>query len=410
MNSLVRRSVRSFALLAALTCAAPGAPARAQAWHPEKLTILLGHAATGTHGRAAQALAKAWHVTLGAPVVVLARGRNSMLQTAGEFVRSPRDGRFVLAGDLGQLALSYARERPNWLWERSLEHFGVFGVDPAVLYTSASGGPDQLTKVIEAARARSYPVAVGVWESLETLVLYDAARNAQLRFQVVPVGEGAGLFDAVTGQKVPVGFGRMSSYRGEDRAISVLAVAGALGHQLTGGVPTLDGALGAVLPAAGYFDVLTVHANFQRLFPARYESLKRSFLRALTNEDYLRAIDDLGLNAKGTESADHDRLLSSVREWWDAARNVNDAFGARPAQITTRGKLTAVEDDGHRLRYLGLDGKIHDLHLDPDLTAVLYDGIPATDADPLARLKVGMLCRIALPSPVALQASSLSCK
>lgn len=110
-------SLLGFALCLALVLTAgvvlPGA-ASAQGWHPTRLTILLGHTMNGLDGRIAQVPARVWSRHLGAPVVIAARGRCSTLKTAGEFIQRPRDGSVVLAGDLGYLALAYARERPTW--------------------------------------------------------------------------------------------------------------------------------------------------------------------------------------------------------------------------------------------------------------------------------------------------------
>lgn len=69
-----------------------------------------------------------------------------------------------------------------------------------------------------------------------------------------------------------------------------------------------------------------------------------------------------------------------------------------------------VEDGGRRLRYLGLDGKIHDLSADAELTEVTIAGAASRSEEPLAGLRTGMLCEIAWPSAMAVQASRLACK
>lgn len=384
--------------------------ARAQHWQPEKITILLGHARGSAIDRATVALAEAWRAKLGAPVVVLARGRAGMLRAAGEFAISPRDGRIVLAGDLAALALSYARTRPVWIWERTFEHLGVFAIDPAVLFTGTSSDIDDLGDIISQARMQPYPVAVAAWNGIENVVLQDVARSLGLRFTVTPVGGGAGFANAVSRGAMRLGFGRLSFLHDQRRSVRILAHGGALGREVMGGSATLDAVFGVSVPPVGRFDVITVHAGFQRNFPARYEKLRRSLEAAREDEDYRETLSELGFGTEGAGAVGHGEILAAVRQWWDAAARVAPVLAAVPAPTQTRGKLTRIEDNGRRLRYLGLDGEVHDLAADPEETEVTVAGTVQGGSDPLAGLKEGMICEIVWPSPVAVQASRLACK
>lgn len=409
MTILLRRL--TFALLVAILAIGPFAmPVRADDWRPEKITVLLGHVPGGTVGRATEALAKVWSVKLGTPVVVVARGRASMLRAAGEFVLSPRDGRVVLAGDLGPLALAYTRARPSWTWARTLEHAGIYAVDPAVLFTSSSSGIDDLGDVLQQSRAQPYPVVIAAWDSLENVVLQDAAQVAGLRFAVTAAGGGPGLFDAVSKGTVRLAFGRLSLLQENRRAVRLFAHAGALGHEVAGGSATLDAALGVPSAPAGGFAAITVHAGLQRNFPERFERLKRSLRAARTDPNYLEALEELGLTTEGAAGIEHEEILAAVREWWDSAARVASIIGNVPPPVQTRGKLLQVEDEGRRLRYLGLDGKTHDLAADPEDTEITIAGVVPAMADPLMALKAGMLCEISRPSTLAVQASRLACR
>jgi hypothetical protein len=160
---------------------------------------------------------------------------------------------------------------------------------------------------------------------------------------------------------------------------------------------------------AGRFDTITVHADVQRQFPARYESLKRSFFAAREDAQFREELKEMGLGAEGQDAADHAQLFAAVRGWWDAAGRVGAVLEAPPAEHRSRGKITRLEADGERVHYLALDGRIHELRLDPEFSAVTVVGV-ARGEDPVAALKVGMLCDIAWPSRAAVQASRLSCR
>jgi hypothetical protein len=184
--------------------------ASAQDWRPARLTILLGHTLDGLDGRITRVLVRVWRRHLRAPVVIAAGGRRSLLKTAGEFTRRPRDGSVVLAGDLGYLALAYARERPDWAWARSFEHLGVFARDPAMMFVAADAtNIDDFYDVVRAAREGPYRIGVGHWLSLENLLVHDAAAQAGLQFKPIPIGSGESLLAAVLGGKVPLAFGRL---------------------------------------------------------------------------------------------------------------------------------------------------------------------------------------------------------
>jgi tripartite-type tricarboxylate transporter receptor subunit TctC len=397
------------ACLAVAFAALASLGARAEDWRPDKITVYSGHAPSSSFGRAATALGAAWQKQLGVPVVIVPRGRASMLRAAGELMLKPRDGRFVVAGDLGALAIGYARTRPDWLWARSLEHIGVFAVDPIVLFTSTSSGLDDFGEVQAAARGRSYPVAVSAWDSIENIVLQDAARAAGLLFAVTPAGGGEGLFSVASRGTVRLGFGRMSLLRAHRRSLRILAQASVLDAATASHVVTMSALMGVPAAPAGGFAAITVHAGVRNGFPERHDRLRRTLDAARADKDYLEALEDLDLLPDESGHA-HDQLMPIVRQWWDAAARVAPVLAGAPAELRTRGKLTVVEEEGRRLRYLGLDGKIHNLSADAELTEVTIAGAASTGDEPLAALRAGMLCEIAWPSSMAVQASRLACK
>lgn len=397
------------ACLTAMLPALASGVARAEDWRPDKITVYSGHAPSGSFGRAAMALGAALQKHLGVPVVVVPRGRASMLRAAGELMLKPRDGRFVVAGDLGALAIDYARARPDWLWARSLEHVGIFAVDPAVLFTSTSSGLDDFGEVQAAARSQPYPVAVSAWDSIENIVLQDAARAAGLRFAVTPAGGGEGLFSVASRGTVRLALGRMSLLREHRRSLRILAHAGVLDAATASHVVTFSTLMGVPAAPAGGYATITVHAGLRNSFPERHDRLRRTLDAARADKDYLEALEELDLSPD-TAGLAHDQLLPIVRQWWDAAARVAPVLAGAPAEMQTRGKLTVVEDGGRRLRYLGLDGKIHDLSADAELTEVTIAGAASRSEEPLAGLRTGMLCEIAWPSAMAVQASRLACK
>jgi hypothetical protein len=400
-----------FALWGALILAAAlGLPgmASAQDWRPARLTILLGHTLDGLDGRITRVLVRVWRRHLRAPVVIAAGGRRSLLKTAGEFTRRPRDGSVVLAGDLGYLALAYARERPDWAWARSFEHLGVFARDPAMMFVAADAtNIDDFDDVVRAAREGPYRIGVGHWLSLENLLVHDAAAQAGLQFKPIPIGSGESLLAAVLGGKVPLAFGRLSDVAAKPHAINILAAAQALGPAVNG-TKTIDAAIGTVTAPAGRVGVISVHAGFQRAHPARFERLNRSFRAVINDAEYQEALTKLGLTLKGAQNIDHARLMSSVRLWWDAYRRVGAKLSILPAPVITRSKISFVGEGGRVLRYLGLDGKQHDLHTDADETELIISGIAVTGAEPLKAIRIGLICIIARPTAIALEASRLA--
>lgn len=404
---------RAASLLALCLVLAAPAPAPAAGGAPERITVLAAHAAGGRDDALTRALAEAWDRRLGIPVTVKALGRGTALRAVAEFVRAPRDGTVVLAGDLGRLALAYGEARPAWIWERTLEHLGAFALDPVRLVAAGAKGPEgmaEVTSVAAAARAAPVTIGIGGWGSLDHLVLLDAAAQAGLAFAVVPVDAGPGLARALAEGELGLAFARRSALKGIGRDLTVLAAAPLPGGGLPGGAPALDAALGTVTAPAGGVAVISVHADFQRAFPARYERLKRGLAAALEDEAYGEALDALGLTAAGAARLDHPPLMAALRRWWDLARRAGAGVGPPPAAVATRGKLTRVEAGGRALGYLGLDGKIHDLAADPEATELLVGGAAVTAPAPLAALKEGMLCEITWPSPLALEASKLACK
>lgn len=392
--------------LALLLAVAPQASAQ---WRPARLTILLGHTADGTDGELARALAVAWAQALGAPVVVDARGRDSALMAAGEFTHDPHDGTVVLAGDLGDLALAYAREHPVWNWARTLEHFDIFALDPAVLATGAFSGLKDVDRIADFARTRTFKVGVRRWLSIDNLILNDMAAQAGLRFEPAPAGSGTSLVRALTDGKVPLAFGRQSDLAGAGRQIVLLAAAPSVDGTTLDRARNLDAVFGTHTAAAGRVDAISVHADFQRVFPERYDILKRSLAIALDDPAYRKVLTRHGLTLDGADSLDHAALLAMVRRWWDAVHRVGDVLDNAPEPTVTRGKITALKEGGRLVRYLGLDGKIHDLRADPDATELLVAGAAVTGPSPLAALKVGMLCEIAWPAVIAFEASRLNC-
>jgi hypothetical protein len=401
-------SAACFVLVMAGTVGLPGV-ARAQDWRPDQLTILLGNTLNGPDGRITQVLARIWRRHLGSPVVIVSRGPRSLLKAAGEFTHQPRDGSVVLAGDLGCLALAYARERPTWSWARSFEHIGIFARDPALVFIAADRATiDDLDDVVRVARAAPFRVGVRHWFSLENLLLHDIAAQARLNLQSVPIGAGESLLAAVLNDKVSLVFGRQSDIAAKRRAINVLATARAIGPAVKG-IQTLDAALATVTAPAGRIGVITVHAGFQRAHPARYERLKRSFQATINDEKYQAALVKLGFTSQGTNNIDHARLITTVRLWWDAYRRVGAKLALSPAPVTTRGKISFVGEGGRVLRYLGLDGKQHNLHANADETDLVIGGVARVGADPLKALRVDMICEITRPSALALEASRLTC-
>lgn len=404
------RVIFAAAALAVVASLAAVTEVSAREWRPARLTILLGDTAEGIDGTLTRALAAAWSQALGTRVVVDARGRNDALDAADAFTHSPHDGTVVLAGDLGDLALAYAHEHPLWNWARTLEHFGVFALDPAVLLTGTSSGIRNLDAVAAAARVHGYQVGVTRWRSVDNLVLSDVAAQVGLRWHAVPAGSGASLVRALTDGKLPLAFGRLSDLAVAGRHVAVLAVARPIDGPPLVQARTLDAVLGTRTAPAGRIDVISVHADFQRIFPARYDILKRSLAIALDDPGYRKTVSRLRLTLAGVDDVDHGMLLATVRRWWDEISRVGAVLDLPPAPTATRGKITALGEGGRRIRYLGLDGRTHELRIDPDNTALVVNGDAVTGARPLRALKVGMLCRIAWPSAIAVEASRLNCR
>jgi hypothetical protein len=175
--------------------------------------------------------------------------------------------------------------------------------------------------------------------------------------------------------------------------------------------PLFDRALGVAAAApAGRANAIIVHGCLRGDFPERFEALKRSLAAAVASEEHRELLAALGLHRLGVETFDHAGLMGTVRQWWDAESRVAGFLAAEPPPVETRGKITALADGGRRVRYLGLDGKAHELLVDHDETDLRVNGATADGDGALGRLKPGMICEIAWPSAAALEASRLVCK
>jgi len=385
-----------------------GSPAEAR-WKPERVTILLGQTAQGFEGRLVRALAREWSLKLLAPVVVVARGRGRVMAAADEFIRAPRDGTVVLATDLGRLALEYARARPGWIWPQTFEHLGVFALDPVFLFTADDQHDVTLDTVLGAVRKAGQGIGIGHWHSLENLALHDAARRGGLRFQIQPVGSGESLVAAVTGGSLQLALGHASDLARHRGDIEVLAELPGLGPRPPIH-PLFDRALGTAMVSAGRANIILVHARLRQDFPERFEALKRSLAAAVASEAHDKTLHILGLHRLGVETFDHAGLMDTVRHWWDAEAQVAGSLAAEPPHVATRGKIRAIADDGRRVSYLGLDGKAHELLVDPDETDLRINGVAANGDMGMERLRPGMICEIVWPGAAAREASRLACK
>lgn len=395
-------------LALALACALLPGTTAAAGWKPARVTILLGQTAEGFEGRLVRGLARIWSLKLLAPVVVAAQGRGRVMKAADAFTRATRDGTVVLAADLGRLALEYARARPGWVWTRTFEHLGVFALDPVYLFADEDSRGATLETMLKAARTGEQDIGVGHWHTLENLALHDMARRAGLRFRAKPVGSGDSLAAAVIDGKLAFALGPASDLARHRSDIRVLAELPGLGTRPPGH-PLLDRALGIASVPAGRVNAIIVHGRLRRDFPERFEILKRSLTAAVASEEHRGLLAALGLHRLGVETLDHPGLMGAVRQWWDAEARVAGSLAAEPPPVETRGKITALADEGRRVRYLGLDGKYHDLLVDPDETDLRIDGAAANGATALERLKPGMICEIAWPSVAAREASRLLC-
>ncbi|MFT5538523.1 MAG: hypothetical protein ACI82H_000035 [Alphaproteobacteria bacterium] len=268
---------------------------------------------------------------------------------------------------------------------------------------------DDLDDVVRAAREGPFSVGIGRWLSFENLLVHDVAAQAGLQLKPVPIGSGESLLAAVISGKLPLIFGRRSDIAVKRRVVNVLAQTQAIGLVVKG-TKTIDSALATVTAPAGRIDVITVHAGFQRAYPARFERLNRSFQAAINDEEYQEALIKLGFTTKGTHNIPHPRLMTSVRLWWDAYRRVGAKLALSPAPVITRGKISFVGKGGRVIRYLGLDGKQNDLHANADETDLVISGVSVAGAEPLKAIRVGLICEIARPSALALEASRLTCK
>lgn len=395
-------------LVLALACVLLPATRAEAAWKPARVTIVLGQSAEGFEGRLVRGLARVWSLKLLAPVVVAARGRGRVMEGADAFTRAPRDGTVVLAADLGRLALEYARARPGWVWTRTLEHLGVFALDPVFLFAADDRRGVSLDAMLAAARSQEQPIGVGRWHTLENLALHDMARRAGLRFKVQPVGSGDSLVTAVFDGKLPFALGRASDLARHRGDIRVLAELPGLGTRPSSH-PMFDRVIGTAAMPAGRVNAIIVHGRLRRDFPERFEVLKRSLAAAVASEEHRSLLANLGLHRLGVETLDHAGLMGAVRQWWDAEARVAGFLGAEPPLVQTRGKITALTDEGRRVRYLGLDGKFHELLVDPDETDLRISGAATNGTAVLERLKPGMICEIAWPSAAAREASRLFC-
>ena len=100
----------------------------------QRLFVVLPHSLGGGQDRLTRVLVKVWAKKLGAKLKVLNKRGASGRIGFDYFRTQPQDGTVLITTNIATTGIMYASQKPDWKWEDTVYHLGVFGVDPGAVF------------------------------------------------------------------------------------------------------------------------------------------------------------------------------------------------------------------------------------------------------------------------------------
>ena len=399
------------ALSAAVISMVALSAAQAAEWKPKQITIVLPHSLGGGQDRLTRVLVKVWAKKLGTKIKVLNKRGASGRIGFDYFRTQPQDGTVLITTNIATTGIMYASQKPDWKWEDTVYHLGVFGVDPGAIFVLKDSPFKSVKDVIAAGQKKTTVFALSSWRSTENITIHQLMTQKKASFQVIPIGGGGDLVTAVLGGHVPVGFGKVSNIqKGGDR-VRVLAVALAKNPVpgMTNNAPTLDKALGTkTLPVASYRSILAP-ASLAKEYPDRLKKLKSTFEATKDDAEYIKLAKKVGIATGNILDMDHPEMLTLVRSFWSAFDKHGSFFKTKLKVIKVSSKLLKVGKGGKKVTFIDTDGKKKTIKVHRRRTKVSIGGKRVKGKKGLKMLKAGMECEIGYIG-VPVLAKQLKCK
>lgn len=378
------------------------APSQAEAaWSPKKITIVLSHSLGGGQDRLTRAFIKVWSKHLGAKITVKPKNGASGRVGFDYFISQPRDGTVLLSSNIGTTSIMYVSQRPKWSWTEKVRFIGLMGIDPGAIFVLKDSKYKTIQDVIKDAKKKTVIVGLSSWNSLENIVLFSLPKKTGIKpLRVIPIGGGSDTVTAVLGKHLPIGFGKVSNIgKGGDK-IRFLAVVMAENPvaSLTGNAPTLDQALGIKTLAVASYRAIIAPGELASKYPDRLKKLKDTFEAAKDDPAYIKLAKKVGLHPKLIVDWDHDKLQSTVEQFWAAYESSDSVVKKKVKPTKVKIVLTGVKKKGKYILFTDKSGKKWKTRIHRRSTKLWINGkrIKGKKAVKKARkaLKKGSTCEI----------------
>jgi tripartite-type tricarboxylate transporter receptor subunit TctC len=380
-------------------------------WKPKQVTIVLPHSLGGGQDRLTRALVKVWAKKLDTKLKVLNKRGASGRIGFDYFRTQPQDGTVLITTNIATTGIMYASQKPDWKWEDTVYHLGVFGVDPGAIFVLKDSPFKSVKDVIAAGQKTTTVFALSSWRSTENMTIHQLMKQKKASYQVIPIGGGGDLVTAVLGGHVPVGLGKVSNIqKGGDR-VRVLAVALAKNPVpgMTNNAPPLDKVLGTkTVPVASYRSILAP-ASLSKKHPDRLKKLKSTFEAAKDDAAYIKLAKKVGIAPGNILDMDHPEMLTLVRSFWGAFDKHGSFFKTKLKVTKVSSKLLKVGKKGKKVTFVDTDGKKKKIKVHRRRTKVYIGGKRVKGKKGLKMLKTGMECEIGYIG-VPVLAKQLKCK
>ncbi len=138
-------------------------------------------------------LVKVWAKKLGTKIKVLNKRGASGRIGFDYFRTQPQDGTVILTTNIATTGIMYASQKPDWKWEDTVYHLGVFGVDPGAIFVLKDSPFKSIKDVIAAGQKKTTVFALSSWRSTENMTIHQLMAQKKASYQVIPIGGGGDL-------------------------------------------------------------------------------------------------------------------------------------------------------------------------------------------------------------------------
>ena len=314
--TLVRHSLRGFAALALLSCAA----VVSAAWPEKPVRIIVTFAAGGASDIVARAISEPLAKALGQPVIVDNKPGAGGTLGGAEVVRAAPDGYTLMLSNSTPTSIGpYTVPRLPYDPVKQFTHVAMLGVAPVLLMANPKIGPAALKDLPSAAAAPGYTFGSGGPGSIGHIVGEMAKSAMKVSMTHVPYRGGAPMTtDLISGQ-IPVGIDVITAFVPMVKAgqIRALAVTTRTRSPLLPEVPTTTELGYPQLVAENYFGV-----SGPAGLPAEVTDKLAKALAAITADPAIvKRFEELGLTTVRMSAAEFATFVGKqVADWAPAIK------------------------------------------------------------------------------------------